>query len=174
MPNTPLWRGPRFHRAMSDPPLGSLRLERDHFCKFLPVFGTACEFQVIPGHDQELRRFASRGARNMYLQHGYTEMSLDRAIPVNSGWSAAVDVPLHAPRWTLQMTEQLLRRVTGLPPTVLAHHATSQVASVEFQQHMCWMKARRWQMGMPSWPLRRTRTPPCFLANHEGSPTWTM
>ena len=24
-------------------------------------------------------------------------------------------------------------------------------------------------MGMPSWPLRRTRTPPCFQANHEGS-----
>ena len=40
---------------------------------------------------------------------------------------------------------------------------------VEFSPHMWWMKARRWQMGMPSWPLRRTRTPPCFQANHEGS-----
>ena len=24
-------------------------------------------------------------------------------------------------------------------------------------------------MGIPSWPPRRTRTPPCFQANHEGS-----
>ena len=39
---------------------------------------------------------------------------------------------------------------------------------IEFSLHM-WMKARRWQMGMPSWPLWRTRTPPCFQANHEGS-----
>ena len=31
----------------------------------VPVFGAACEFQVVPGTAQELQRFARRGARNM-------------------------------------------------------------------------------------------------------------
>ena len=31
----------------------------------VPVFGAACEFQVVPGPAQELQRFAGRGARTM-------------------------------------------------------------------------------------------------------------
>ena len=45
----------------------------------------------------------------------------------------------------------------------------SQAASVEFLTHMSWMEARKWQIGMSSWPLRRTRTPTVFLTNHNGS-----
>ena len=67
------------------------------------------------------------------------------------------------------MTEILFHPVAGLPPAVWAQDATSQAASVEFPPHLLWMKARRWQMGLPSWLRRGTWTPPCFPANHEGS-----
>ena len=40
----------------------------------VPVFGAACEFQVVPGPAQELQESARRGARTMNLQHGYIEM----------------------------------------------------------------------------------------------------
>ena len=76
---------------------------------------------------------------------------------------------LRAPLWTLQMTEILFHPVAGLPPAVWAQDATSQAASVEFPPHLLWMKARRWQMGLPSWLRWGTRTPPVFPANHEGS-----
>ena len=75
----------------------------------------------------------------------------------SSGWCAT-------PSLLVDVTDDgniLLRPVTGLP-AVWARDATSQAASVEFPPHMLWMRARRWQMGMPSWPLRRTRTPPFF------------
>ena len=76
---------------------------------------------------------------------------------------------LRAPLWTSQMTEILFHPVAGLPPAVWAQDATSHAASVEFPPHMLCMKARRWQMGMVSWLRRGTWTPPCFLANYEGS-----
>ena len=37
-----------------------------------------------------------------------------------------------------------------------SRRTTSQAGNVEFQQHMTWIRTVAWQMGMPSWPLRRT------------------
>ena len=37
-----------------------------------------------------------------------------------------------------------------------SRRTTSQAGNVEFQQHMTWIKSVAWQMGMPSWPRRRT------------------
>ena len=32
---------------------------------------------------------------------------------------------------------------------------------------MTWIRSVAWQMGVSSWPLRRTGTPPLFLASHK-------
>ena len=53
-----------------------------------------------------------------------------------------------------------------------SRRTTSQARNVEIKQHTTWVKSVTWQMGMPSWPRRRTGTPPVFLASHECC--WTM
>ena len=53
-----------------------------------------------------------------------------------------------------------------------SRRTTSQARNVEFKQHTTCLRSVTWKMGMPSWPRRRTGTPPVFLANTEGC--WTM
>ena len=44
---------------------------------------------------------------------------------------------------------------------------TSQGGNVEFQQHVTLIKSVARQMGMSSWPRRRSGTPPLFLASYK-------